>query len=98
MLQDIFVANFGGVVNHLYLGDGSGGFSKVLSGEIATDSAYSCGAVMGDVNGDGHVVRLRDDVMRMGTSLSVVTWGWHKLGERPQWSCWPCGSSGGAAG
>ena len=44
-------------VNHLYINDGSGGFSKVTTGEIATDSALSYGAAMGDVNGDGHLVR-----------------------------------------
>ena len=60
--QDVFVANTGySDVNHLYLGDGSGGFSRVTTGEIATDSADSYGAALGDVNGDGHVVRRRCD-------------------------------------
>ena len=43
-IQDSGNAVIPGSVNHLYTGDGAGGFSRVMSGVVATDIAWSHGA------------------------------------------------------
>ena len=44
-----------GITNSFYINDGAGGFTKVTSGAVATDHAFSNDLAFGDVNSDGHL-------------------------------------------
>ncbi len=51
---DLFITDyFESKFNNLYLGDGTGNYTKLTQGEIVNDAAPSIGAVWADVNGDG---------------------------------------------
>jgi len=50
---DCFVANLLGTPNFLYLGEGDGTFTRVTSGEIATEVKTSSSASWGDYDQDG---------------------------------------------
>ena len=53
--QDLFVPNTNNQPNSLYTNNGSGKFTKVLTGAIVTDSANSVGSSWGDYNNDGYL-------------------------------------------
>jgi enediyne biosynthesis protein E4 len=50
---DLFVANYGGGVNFLFINNGDGTFTKVTSGDVVTDPANSFGSAFADVDNDG---------------------------------------------
>lgn len=50
---DLFVQNYFGDNNHLYLNDGHGNFSKVTTGAIVNDGGYSFGSTVVDYDVDG---------------------------------------------
>ena len=51
---DVYFANGGvPVSNHLYSNDGTGTFTRLMTGDIVTDTAFSFGAAFGDLNSDG---------------------------------------------
>jgi len=55
---DLFVTNYGDTIdkpqpNWLYRNDGSDVFTKITTGEIATDSSFSLGSAWGDIDNDG---------------------------------------------
>jgi hypothetical protein len=50
---DLFVSNFGTPFNYLYRNNGNGSFTRVTTGEIATDDTNSEGAAWADYDNDG---------------------------------------------
>jgi len=50
---DLFVSNANNELNFLYRNNGDGTFSKISSGDIATDGGDSIGCVWGDYDNDG---------------------------------------------
>src|SRR5437762_12284989 len=50
---DLFVSNFGTPFNYLYHNNGDGSFTRVTTGEIATDDTNSEGASWADFDNDG---------------------------------------------
>lgn len=52
---DLFVANFGGQRNQLFLNDGSGRFTEVVDSPIAEDGGCSFGSGFADFDNDGDV-------------------------------------------
>jgi hypothetical protein len=52
---DLFVSNFGTPFNYLYRNDGNGSFTRITTGEIATDDTNSEGASWGDYDNDGNL-------------------------------------------
>ena len=52
---DLFVPNWEGMDNHLYLNNGGGTFTKVTSGDIVTDGGWSFGCSVVDYDGDGNL-------------------------------------------
>lgn len=52
---DLFVANESGQDNFLYMNNGTGTFTKILTGDIVNDGGDSMGPTWGDYNNDGHL-------------------------------------------
>ena len=50
---DVYFANGDTRSNHLYSNDGTGTFTRLMTGDIVTDTAFSFGAAFGDLNSDG---------------------------------------------
>lgn len=50
---DLFVANIVNQNNMLFLNNGNGTFTKILSGPVVTDGGFSYGGCFGDYNNDG---------------------------------------------
>ena len=54
-LLDIFIPNASNVPNFLYSNNGDGTFTKIIDGDLATDSNSSLGASWADIDNDGHL-------------------------------------------
>jgi hypothetical protein len=50
---DFFMSNFGSPLNFLYHNNGDGSFTRIMTGEIATDDTNSEGCAWGDYDNDG---------------------------------------------
>jgi len=53
--EDLFVANNSGQNDCLYLNDGQGGFTAILTGDIVNDGTDSSAGVWGDYDNDGYL-------------------------------------------
>ena len=52
---DLFVPNWNGISNHLYINQGAGAFIKVISGQIVSDGGWSFNSSIVDYDNDGNL-------------------------------------------